>query len=197
MHVRVVTPPSFEPVTLAEAKLWLRVDDDDTDQDAMVQLLIIAMRERAEHLTGRAFVTRELELRLDAFPDGEIQLPYAAPLRSVSSIRYLDADGVLQSLDASPTWWQEDAVRIPGVVAPASSQSWPNTGDYLSAVRIAYTVGLVSPSLIPRSVRLWMQAAISTYYEQREQLVINGTVQQLPKTFVDGLLDSSRISYFA
>lgn len=193
--VRVVTAPTFEPVTLTEAKLWCRVDEDDTDQDAMLLLLIIAMREYAEELTGRAFVSRTLEMRMDGFPeDGDpIELPYT-PLHSVSSIQYVDADGDLQSLEASPTDWQVDTVSEPGRVAPSTDDGlWPDTReDELGAVRITFVAGYANVNAIPKKVRLWMQARIATLFEHREQIV-TGSVAAIPKDFTDGLLDGLRV----
>ena len=76
-YVRMVTAPAVEPVTIDEARLWCRIDADDATQDAMLQLLIIAMREHAEAITGRAFASRTLEFVMDAFPpdDEPIELP--------------------------------------------------------------------------------------------------------------------------
>jgi len=47
------TPPA-EPVTLAQAKAWLRVESGD-DEDALIAGLIAAARMRAEAHTGRCF----------------------------------------------------------------------------------------------------------------------------------------------
>jgi uncharacterized phiE125 gp8 family phage protein len=192
--VRVVTPPAFEPVTLAEAKLWCRVDDDDTSQDATLMLLIIAMREYAEHLTGRVFAERTLELRLDSFPsDGVIVLPYP-PVQSVSSVNYVASDGTLTAADSSPSSWQVDLYSVPPRVSALSTGTWPATQETYGAVRIQYVAGYSTHNLIPKTLRLWMQARISTLYEQREQLVVGQTVQALPRDFVDGLLDNLRAS---
>jgi uncharacterized phiE125 gp8 family phage protein len=190
--VRVVTPPSFEPVTLEEAKLWCRVDEDDTSQDAMLMLLIIAMREYAEHLTGRVFAERTLELSLDSFPaSGEITLPYP-PVQSVSSVYYLASDGSLTPMDSSPSSWQVDLYSVPPRVKALSTSAWPATQEAYGAVRIQYVAGYATHNLIPKTLRLWMQARISTLYEQREQVVVGQTVQALPRDFVDGLLDNLR-----
>ena len=192
MALTTITAPAYEPVTLEEAKLWLRVDTDDDSQDAMILLLIIAMREYAEGLTGRALVQRTLEYRIDEFPDGPIELPMP-PLRSVTSIQYVDSDGT-QSLDASPTAWQVDTVSEPGRVAPLTSASWPATlEDELGAIRIRYVAGYAHPNAIPRKVRLWMQSRMATLYEHREQIFI-GAVVRIPRDFVDGLLDDLRVT---
>ena len=55
MPLQLVTPPAEEPVSLAEARLHLRVDF--TDDDALITSLIAAARQAAETLTGRQFVT--------------------------------------------------------------------------------------------------------------------------------------------
>ena len=52
MGLKVVTAPTVEPVTLAEAKLHQRVDLDA--DDALISMWISAIREHAEHLTERA-----------------------------------------------------------------------------------------------------------------------------------------------
>lgn len=188
MGIRVVTEPSGEPVTLAEAKLWCRVDDDDTTQDAMLIMLIKAMRDYAENLTGRAFVERTLQLRLRGFPGHEIKLPYA-PLQSVTSITYVDTDGAEQSLDGSPSLYQADIYREPGVVMPVYLGLWPTPRYDLDSVKITYVCGYASLSLIPANLKTWMHARIATLYDNRTQLVRSGKVR-IPWNFADGLLDS-------
>lgn len=193
MSVRVVTKPAYEPVTIAEAKLWCRIDDDDTDEDAMVLLLISAMREYAEELTGRSYVQRTLELRLDKFPDdGEIELPFP-PVQSVSSVSYIDGDGTLQTLSVSPTGWQEDLVSEPARICPLYAQTWPASQAVYGAVRVRYVAGYANPNAIPKKLRLWMQARVATLFENREQIFSQGgNVVQIPRDFADGLLDGLR-----
>ena len=190
--VRTLSGPAVEPVTIAEARLWCRIDDDDATQDAILMLLIIAARERAEEITGRSFASRQMELRLDAFPEGDmaIDLPYS-PVSAVSSITYRTSDGD-SVLAGSPQAFQADTGSTPGRVMPLVGQSWPSTDGSLGAVRISYTSGYANTTAMPKLLRVFMMAFISTLYENREQFVMNNTVE-IPRDFGAGLLDNLRV----
>lgn len=189
MHTRVVTQPTYLPVTMAEARQWCRIDADITAHDWDLTLLIRAMTKFAENLTGRSFVQRELELILDCFPCRVIELPYP-PLVSVSSISYLDGDGATQTLEGSPSQFQVSTSREPGHVRPLYLESWPSTRSELEAVKIRYIAGYASFSALPPELKLWMNARMATLFENREQIIIGNIVNDLPRAFVDGLLDS-------
>jgi len=193
MTTIVAVAPTVEPVTLAEAKVWARVGVTDTSQDALIGLLIQAMREYAENLTGRAFVQRQLTRILTHWEHAiELESP---PLISVDSIKYLDVDGAEQTLAADQyivhTWLE------PGIVVPQILTTWPSVYSQDDAIRVNYTAGypaLGSPpdyvANVPAAVKVWMQARLATLYDNRDQMVVGVSVQQIPRDFCDGLLDS-------
>lgn len=193
MPLITVTPPAVEPVTLAEARAWCRIDDSDTANNTVLTLLIQAMREYAENLTGRAFVQRTLQLNLECLPV-EIELPLP-PLVSVTSVKYTDENNTLQTLD--PTLYTVDDQGEPGRVVQAwQAASWPTVIPVPDSVRVLYIAGydeLGSPpdyaGNIPASLKLWLHARLATLYENREQLVMNNQVE-IPRHFADGILDS-------
>lgn len=67
MPLQLISPPAEEPLSLAEAKLHLRVDF--SDEDALISALISAARQAAETITARQLVTARWKYILDAFPD--------------------------------------------------------------------------------------------------------------------------------
>lgn len=205
MRIVVLSAPLAEPVTLAEARSWLNMtDDNDTDQDAEILLLVAAMRKYAENYTGRAFVDRELELVLDCWPACRvIELPIA-PLLAVNYIRYKDTDGVLQSLydvEGSPTIGAAGVVEIstksaPGRLQPAYGTQWPiiRAGDF-DPIQIGFAAGYAtggSPadlSVIPPELKLWTKQRLATLYENRETIIIGTIVTPLPRALADAILD--------
>lgn len=62
-----------EPITLSEAKLYLKVDY--TDEDALITSLIKSVREHVENFTGLALVAKTVEVFMDYIPE-RIELPF-------------------------------------------------------------------------------------------------------------------------
>ncbi len=68
MKSKVTTQPASEPVSLAELKLSLRIND--TAQDALLTQYITDARDMAERYTGRKFITQTLTSYTDAWREG-------------------------------------------------------------------------------------------------------------------------------
>jgi uncharacterized phiE125 gp8 family phage protein len=184
MTFRVVTPPTTEQITLAEARLHLRVTDDGDSppthpDDTLIQALITAARDYCEQNLARSLAPQTCEVILDAFPDNEIQLP-APPITSIVSVTYVDTSEVWQTL--SPTLYVFDGYQEPGWVLPLEGTEWPATAAVVNAVKVRYTSGYTLPTDIPNehplpsSLRAAMLLLIGNWYENREAVVI-GTIQ--------------------
>lgn len=211
--------PAEEPVSLVEARTHVRIDH--YDDDALLRLLITGARERAEQICRRALITQSWKLILDEFPHpgassrasnlyGEFGvtpgplttirtdrstgyeiIPGIPTLQSVESIKYIDGDGVQQTLD--PTQYKVDPASIMGRIVPAYGTSWPATRAEISAVEVSFTSGYGAAAAVPRSIKNWMLIMIGTLYENREAVAIlsRGKVEPLP--FVDRILDPYRV----
>jgi uncharacterized phiE125 gp8 family phage protein len=188
MPAVLITAPAVEPVTLAEAKAHLYVTH--SDDDALIGAYIAAAREDAEHRLQRALVNQTWELALDAFPS-VIDLPMA-PLVSITSIKYLDAARVEQTLDAATYYADTDAE--PGEVVPKYGESWPTTYPERNAVRVRYVAGYgADGSLVPESIKAWIKLRVGALYENRESAVSGQTIQAAPRDFADALLDRYKV----
>lgn len=158
--------PTAEPLTLAEVKRYLRVDG--TDDDVVIEALMVAAREEVETWTGLTLLTTTYALRLDDFPaSGIIALP-RAPLQSVTSVAYLDDSAVSQTL--ATTQYVANTYSMPGRVELAYSGTWPSTYAQYNAVTITFVAGFTHATL-PERARMAMKLLIGSYYEQREAMV--------------------------
>lgn len=154
--------PDVEPLSVAEAKLWLRVDD--SADDALIAGLIEENRRRAERVTGRALVTQSWRLYLDAFPDViEVEMP---PLASVASITYADVNGDTQTL--ATTVYEVDSYSTPARITTAYGQWWPSTYERLNAVTVSFTAGTAAGGVDAEFVGR-LKAAVAHCYRNRER----------------------------
>lgn len=188
-RLKLITAPTEEPVTLAEAKLQCRVDG--TDEDALLTALIKAARELAENQTGRALCTQTWELALDAFPAAEIELPLP-PVQSITSIKYLDASAVEQTLSAD-VYALDSYGSLRHWVLPAYGAAWPAALAAANAVKIRFVAGH-GAAAVPQGIKQWMLLQIGHWYAVRESVNVGSSVNELP--FVGALLDPYRLLTF-
>lgn len=189
MTTRLITPPSSEPVTLAEAKLHLRVDHDA--EDALISALIASARAQCEHILGRSIMPQTWETVLDDFPvNNDIELLNPNVI-SITSIKYIDA------LTANETTlavnqYALDKDSEPGWVMPASGASWPATLPVANAVRVRYEAGYADAASVPEPIKSWIKLVVGSWYKNRETAGENAQTA-LPRELTDGLLDRYRI----
>lgn len=75
LNYRVITPPTVEPVVLADMKAYLNVDY--TDSDALIQGFISYARSYAERITKRALAPQVIQCVIEPPPiaEGELSGP--------------------------------------------------------------------------------------------------------------------------
>jgi uncharacterized phiE125 gp8 family phage protein len=165
MAIKLYTAPVEEPVTLAEAKLHLRINSS-TELDALIQALIIGSTGFAEDFTDRRFVTQTWELYLDCFDGDEIRLPFP-PLQSVTSVKYYDTSNVEQTLSSS--YYVVDIKAEPGRIVLADTYTWPDTYDRPNAVTIRYVCGYGYHAAVPERVRIAQLMHIEAHHNRDER----------------------------
>ena len=184
----VTTAPSTTPITLAEAKAFLRIDT--SDDAALINTLIGAARDFAEEYTGRTLINTTYKLSLDGFVEDDIpikeglyQAPYMnfykryiplarPPLVSVTHIKTFTDDDT-ESTFASSKYYV-DTQRNPGRVVLRDGETWPTSLRVANAVEITYVGGYGSAtSDVPQSIKVGMREHITYLYEHRGEVEPN------------------------
>jgi uncharacterized phiE125 gp8 family phage protein len=174
MAFDIVTAAASEPITLSEAKNFLRVDH--SDDDTLISALITASRQMCEEYTRRILVTTTIDEYFDKFPmnrwENLSNLIYLSrgPVASITSVKYVDEIG-------SEVTITSDQYIIDTISEPARIQStagWFAAAGVVNQVIVRYVVG-TDVSSIPKPLIQGMMLVISDLYDQR-----NDRVKALP-----------------
>lgn len=169
MSLRLIAPPSTLPVTVELARWNSRIDI--TEDDALIEHQIRAALARAEKYTGRAFEPQTWEVVLDAFPDGEILLPFG-PVVSITSVKYDDADAVEQTI--SPADYVLDNASMDAWLISVEDADWPTTLTGTNTVRVRYLAGDGTPVDVQQAILLlvgdWYDTRTSSTEKVQQQV---------------------------
>lgn len=176
-NTTLVTAPASEPVTATEAKAHMRVDG--STEDTLIGNLIKAARVIVERKQNRQLITATWDAVFDRFPyDRVIRLPLP-PLQSVTSIKYIDVDGVEQTFSSSKYTVVTNSVE--GRIELNDGEAWPTTSNRIGAVTIRFVAGYGSNTTdVPETTRLAILQLVAHWFETREPVVIGQGVNKVP-----------------
>lgn len=146
----LVTGPAQEPITIDEARRQARIVGEESD--GLLRSYIVTAREAAEQKLRRALYTQTWRYDVQEF-DEVMPLPMAAPLQSVTHVKYYDTTGTLQTLSSS--YYELDTMRRPAGIVRAADVSWPalQADRRVGLVQVTYVVGWTTIALIPERIK--------------------------------------------
>ena len=171
----LLTAPAVEPLSLAEAKAFLRVEH--SDDDALIAALAAGSRIHVETQTRRALITQHWRLSFDGWPEeGRIAIR-PGPLQEVTAARVLDFDGNAHAIDL------QSFVADRGASALAFAPwAMPQPGRLAAGIELDVTVGYGDAAAdVPEPLRQAIRLLVAHWYENRGLAAI-GTVTVLPTT---------------
>ena len=168
--LNLIAPALVEPVSLAEAKTWLRVTH--TDEDTLIAGLIGTARERIEHHTALGLITQSWSETLDDWPltrvtNGLTALELArGPLIRVDAVRMLNRDGGV-------TVWDNSEYRIEvgrqGRLIAIGAHRLPAVQRPVGGIEINFTIGFgPSGEDVPLALREAILRLVSKAYSSVE-----------------------------
>lgn len=190
MKHKLITPPSVEPVTLAEAKAHMRIDSS-TD-DTYINTLITASREYCETYQNRVYCTQTWEVALDEFNmDGIIEL-HKSPLQSVTSLKYYDADDTEYTFD--PSNYYVDTYATKGAISLNYWDAFPtNILRPKNSVIVRYVAGHGVAANVPTKVKQAILLLITHWYENREPVCASMKTGEAMQFTIEAILNQDRL----
>lgn len=186
--LRQTVAPAEEPVTVAEAKAHARVDH--SQGDTVFAQHIAAARRLVEAWTGLQLVTATWQQTEDCFPSGgdlEIRLK-RNPVQSVSSVTYVDADGVTQTVSSSD--YHLSTRQLIARLRPAYGKSWPAARDQMDAVTVTYIAGYGAASAVDPDAKQAIHFLVTHWWYNPETVLTSGAIPKDVPYGVRSLIDS-------
>lgn len=174
MSAFLLIAPAVEPLSLAEAKLFLRVEHGD--DDAVIAALVAAARAHIEALTRRCLITQTWRHVRDAWPDdGRIRLRLG-PIRSIAAVRQFDAAGNAVAVDAG-----RFVIDAAGDTLAAPPWSLTAPGRTTAGIEIDLVLGFgASADDVPPQLKHALRNLVAHWYENRGLIAIGQSVPVMP-----------------
>lgn len=184
----LLSGPSIEPLTLDEAKAYLRVEHDDDDD--VIAALIAGARVHVETQTRRALITQSWRLVRDRWPDDGRIAVTPVPLRSLTAARVYRLDGSTQSIDTAA--FILDKASAPAVLSFAAG-ALPSPGRVVAGIELDVSTGYGdAATAVPEALRQAIRLLVAHWYENCGLIAVGGNVAVLPEA-VAALLSHYRV----
>lgn len=177
-YLKLVAGPASEPLEVDDVRDNHLRATNGSAEDTYIDGLIGTTRRMAERITRRALISQDWQLVGTGFPCWSIRVP-KPPLIEVTSLSYVDSDGVTQTLTEDTDY----IVSIPSgpnagraEITPAYGKTFPVARCQNDAVIVSFTAGYLtgdSPETgeIPADILHGMKLVIGEFYKQRSESV--------------------------
>ncbi|GAC1333143.1 MAG: head-tail connector protein [Beijerinckiaceae bacterium] len=158
----IVNGPAIEPIAIADAKTWLKLETGDDDD--VVAALITAARLTIEAHTNRMLITQTWRFIYDRWPDDRLVKLPLVPFQTLAAIRVFDASGAPQTL--APSLYALDSTRDAARIVFAQDPPMPSQA--VSGIEIDVVVGYgATPDSVPEPFRQAIRVLVTDWYENR------------------------------
>lgn len=157
----LIDGPALEPVSLAEAKSWLKVEG--SDEDDLIRGLIVAARLMVEAEIGQVLIAQNWRLVGDAWPPGEEISVRVGRIIAAPAARVFDAV-------SQPAALPFDSIRIRRGTRPHAVIITPRPapGRARAGIEIDIRLGFGEAAAdVPETIRLAIRRLVALWYEDR------------------------------
>lgn len=185
MALQLRAGPAQEPVSLTEAKEFMRLDG--TEDDVLVSTLITAARIHIETSLGKILITENWSYFLDKWPKSKTVYLPLDPIQTIEEIRFHDGLGSFEVIPVED--YSIDIIsRHPRLqfngAKPASSSK------KLNQIEIRFTAGFGDLQTdIPSDLKQALLMLATHWFEQRDPIAFGGNFTEVPHT-IQALLNN-------
>ena len=187
MNYTQVTAPTTEPISLEEAKEYLRVDN--SVEDTLITALIKAARSKVESDTWRKMITQTWLLSMDKNEVKKFIGITGSPIQTINYVKYFDINVIQQTLSTGS--YQSNILNEPAIIELSEI---PQMAERMNAMQIEFVCGYGVAASVPEDLKLAMKLLIGHWYEHREAVTV-GNMKDLPMAY-DALIAPYRLIFY-
>jgi uncharacterized phiE125 gp8 family phage protein len=172
----LVTGPAIEPLSLSEAKAFLRVEHSEDDQ--VISALIAGARTHIETQSQVALITQAWRIVLDCWPQRGRIVVRPGPFKSLHAARFYDLNSNAHAIDTQgfvPDYGGSVLAFVPWAV--------PVPGRATAGIELDVSIGFGDTiEDVPESLRQAVRLLVSHWYDNRGVVASAGQCAVLPST---------------
>lgn len=185
----LLSGPTVEPITLAEAKAHLRVDA--SGEDSLIQSLIMASRLHIEAALDLALITQSWRHQRDVWPPSRVLILPLRPIQSLTAVTLHDDDATSRTLDVGD--FVVDGHANPARLVWRGNGAVPAAGIIANGIEIDIVAGYGDAATdVPQPIRQALLLLIAHWYENREPVEIGATATTIPASVSELLMPYRR-----
>lgn len=166
----LVTGKTVYPLTLAECKMQLNIEETETAFDDYLESLVKVATEVFEHDTQLTLTRETWKYAMEQFDKDEFYIPMS-PIASITSIQYYDSLNTLTTL--SSAYYSLDGIS--GGIPRGNSRiylnepyDWPYTYDREDAIQTTFVAGYsTTAASVPESLKHCLKLLVTFFFEHR------------------------------
>tara|TARA_R110000803_G_scaffold32023_7_gene70920 strand:- start:3754 stop:4419 length:666 start_codon:yes stop_codon:yes gene_type:complete len=199
--LKTVTAWATNVVSIADFKLFARIDSSDSTENALIESLVFLAQDMAESYTGRAITTQTLQLFLDRLPFYQDEILqegiFTAPdlqsnpnyivlpkpnLISVTHVKSYNNDNTSVTFNSANYYVDETSEQ--GRIVLKNGVSWPTASELrnANAYEVQYVAGYGNTATdVPKPLVQAIKMLALHLYENRE-IATGSNVNMIPNT---------------
>lgn len=188
-HYSIVTAPTIEAITVAQASDHVRVDSA-ADQEYIAALIPVG-RQYVEDMTGKVCSRATFRVVAASWESlgGKTLSIMRSPLVAVTSVKYYSGWGTSQTTMTVNTDYIVCAATEPGIIQLATDP--PAVATRPDAIEIIFTAGPERPEQSPPALRHAIKMMVAHLYEERVPVSVQ-ELKEIPHS-LHALIENQRI----
>lgn len=158
------TPPLIEPVSLDEAKQYLKIDTNA--EDDLISRLIVTARQHVETLSDLILIEQIWRVYFNNWPsNAQLTLP-VMPISTITSLKTYNQEDVASEIDA--VHYYGDSISTPPQLILRPSRSWIKPARPVNGIEVEVVAGFgPMASDVPEPLRQAILLLVAHWYENR------------------------------